>query len=674
MEFNDLIGSSYKGDNETLKRLYKMNAQHFDRIVNHIKNKNISPFFGAGFSGAAYPSWTNLFKEMAKPFPNCRDEINKLLKNGEFEEAASLLCEEMGEYDFLNELYEIFGKHTLAESMKKISDTRKAIPKLFSCPLITTNVDQVLEEIYNFRLSVITPHTDYHVPHTERSLQNSDLVLFKLHGDIEDKDHIIFTKEAYDNVYGSEYENSTLKNTLIQIFNSKIILFIGCSLETDRVLKVLESCCKNHDYYAVVELPEETKNEINPFEPLLLSPDGSENEAYSKRRKFMSAHHINCIWYPYRQFEALDLILDELQNRINPQPPVSPKASSIPSPKREIIGRTSEIENIYRSCLNDTKPIFVSGTAGIGKTEVCNLVLKKLERDKYDIVYVSAAGIGLPVELCKSITQALNTAPLPDEKAVNLINYLEYLNQNMIGTNKVLYIDNFEDVWYSIKSVSLRIELLEWMHNLSVNHIPVLVSSQIFPEEYDVPVLKYKMPILDRSSGEDRKLFEQVYRSKDGHLPLEGNLFEDLINQLDGHPLSIILTATQAANAASWNTVLERWEQAHQKTRNSRHNSLDAALMMSWNGVRDDEPFCTEIWGLSALCREELNYSDLMELSYNYDEKEKFNTAIGKLRNASLIDWTENGTALKMLQPVKKAFFLLADESEKISCIKRWYD
>lgn len=213
------------------------------------------------------------------------------------------------------------------------------------------------------------------------------------------------------------------------------------------------------------------------------------------------------------------------------------------------------------------------------------------------------------------------------------------------------------------------------MKNISINHIPVLVSSQIFPEEYDVPVLKYKMPILDRSSGEDRKLFEQIYRSKDGHLPLEGNLFEDLLNQLDGHPLSIILTATQAANAASWNTVLEHWEQAHQKTRNSRHNSRDAALMMSWNGVRDDDPFCTEIWGLSALCREELNYSDLMELAHdNKEEKGKFNTAIGKLRNASLIDWTENGTALKMLQPVKKAFFLLADKSEKISCVKRWYD
>lgn len=428
MEFMDLIGSSYTGDNETLRRLYKTNNRYFEQIVNYLKNKNISPFFGAGFSGSAYPSWKKLFEEMAKPFPNCRDKITELLKSGEYEEAASLLCEEMGEYDFLNELYEIFGKYTLVDSVEKISDTRKAIPKLFSCPLITTNVDQVLEEIYNFRLSVITPRTDYHVPHTERSLQNSDLVLFKLHGDIEDKDHVIFTKEAYDNVYGFEYETSTLKNVLKQIFNSKIILFIGFSLETDRVLKILESCCKNHDYYAVVELPEGTKNEINPFEPLLLNPDRSENEAYSKRRKFMSAHHINCIWYPYHQFEALDLILDELQNRINPQPPVFPKASSIPSPKREIIGRTSEIESIYKLCLNNRKPIFVTGTAGIGKTEVCNLVLKKLEKENYGIIYVNAVGIGVPAELCKSIAQALNIEPFSDEQAVNLTNYLEISN------------------------------------------------------------------------------------------------------------------------------------------------------------------------------------------------------------------------------------------------------
>lgn len=248
MTFEDLMGSNAAGPNDLIQRLYKKNRENFEELIAQIKKGSVVPLLGAGFSATVYPSWSKLLIEMAQPFPNCKREVEESVESGSFERAASLLCEEMGEFEFLRKLHGTFGRHTLSQAIARISSERKTIPQIFTGPLMTTNVDQMIEEIYARDLPVLCPHTPYQQPQAERALQSSTPILFKLHGDIEDREHVVFTQEQYDEVYGRGTEDTPLVQTMKQIFSGKTVLFLGCSLASDRVLDVLKRCCANHAY------------------------------------------------------------------------------------------------------------------------------------------------------------------------------------------------------------------------------------------------------------------------------------------------------------------------------------------------------------------------------------------------------------------------------------------
>ena len=668
MTFEHLMGANYKGNCPTLKRLYQQNKRAFQGIQEQLSKNNLIPLFGAGFTGAAYPGWSSLLRKMAEPFPNCQTQLESQLNAGQFEEAASTLCEEMDEFEFQEELYQTFGPHTVPDAMEKLTPARKAIPRIFNGPMMTTNVDLCLEEIYGHRLEVLCPHTKYHLPQADRALQTAAPILFKLHGSVSDREHMVFTKEDYDTVYPCSQEPTPLSETLSSIFHSRPVLFLGCSLDTDRVVQVLNACCEHRTYFALVELPKETENEANPWEPLLLNADGAENEVYRQRRQFMSKHHIQCIWYPCGKYEALDWFLQAL---LPPEAPTPKKRSPIPALRRSLVGRDVFIQTLYERCTSHTAPIFVTGVGGQGKTEVCHAVLRRLEEEGHSILYVSVTGIQSPALLCQTIAQRAGIPTLPDDKASDLPGYLDYLLDGLsTRSGTVLYLDNFEDVWRAAQEDE-RLKVLEFLAQLCQMSLPVLLSSQVAPTSYDVPQDVLPLESLNHQDGKDRELFQDIYEEKKGHLPLEGQAFETLLQQLDGHPLSILLTATLAAHAPSWENVLERWTHAQQKTSNSRHTSLDTALQAVWDALSPSTQ-AIHLWGLIALYYGPLTYTQLMELAENEQEREQWTDSIAQLCDACLVDWNDTGTALVMLQPVKEGFFLLAEADEVISCILQW--
>lgn len=671
MAFEDLMGANYKGECPTLKHLYQQNKRAFQGIQEQLAKNNLIPLFGAGFTGYVYPVWPSLLRKMAKPFPNCQAQLEKQLNDSQFEEAASTLCEEMGEYDFQEELYQTFGPRTVPDAMNKLTPARKAIPRIFNGPMMTTNVDLCLEEIYGHRLEVLCPHTEYHLPQADRSLQTAAPILFKLHGSVSDREHMVFTKEAYDKVYLSpSAQSSPLVHTLSSIFSSRPVLFLGCSLGTDRVVQVLNACCEHRTYFALVELPKETENKANPWEPLLVNADGTENEAYRQRRLFMSKHHIQCIWYPCGQYDALDWFLQAL---LPPEAPTPKKRSPIPALRRTLVGRDAFIQGLYEHCTNHSAPVFVTGVGGQGKTEVCHAVLRRLEGEGHNILYVPAAGIQSPALLCQTIAQRAGIPTLPDDKASDLPGYLDYLQDGLsTRSHAVLYLDNFEDVWHAAQEDE-RLKVLEFLVQLCQMGLPVLLSSQVAPTSYDVPQDVLPLESLNRKDGKDRELFQAIYEEKKGHLPLEGQALETLLQQLDGHPLSILLTATLAAHAPSWENVLERWTHAQQKTSNPRHTSLDTALQAVWDAL-SPFPEAIHLWGLIALYYGPLEYPQLMELAKNEQERQQWEASIDQLCDACLVNWDDTRATLVMLQPVKEGFFLLAEADDVVSCILQWYD
>ena len=668
MAFEDLMGANYKGNCPTLKRLYQQNERAFQGIQEQLAKNNLIPLFGAGFTGYVYPVWPSLLRKIAEPFPNCQTQLESQLNAGQFEEAASTLCEEMDEFEFQEELYQTFGPHTVPDAMEKLTPARKAIPRIFNGPMMTTNVDLCLEELYGHRVEVLCPHTEYHLPQADRALQTAAPILFKLHGSVSDREHMVFTKEAYDTVYPCSQEPTPLSKTLSSIFRSRPVLFLGCSLGTDRVVQVLNACCAHRSYFALVELPKETENKANPWEPLLVNADGAENEVYRQRRQFMSKHHIQCIWYPCGQYEALDWFLQAL---LPPEAPTPKKRSPIPALRRTLVGRDAFIQTLYEHCTNHSAPVFVTGVGGQGKTEVCHAVLRRLEGEGHNILYVPAAGIQSPALLCQAIAQRAGIPTLPDDKANDLPGYLDYLQDGLsTRSGAVLYLDNFEDVWHAAQEDE-RLKVLEFLAQLCQMDLPVLLSSQVAPTSYDVSQNVLPLESLNRKDGKDQELFQAVYHEKNGHLPLEGQAFEILLQQLDGHPLSILLTATLAAHAPSWDNVLERWTHAQQKTSNSRHTSLDTALQAAWDAL-SPSPQAIHLWGLIALYYGPLTYTQLMELAENEQERQQWEASIDQLCDACLVDWDDTGAALVMLQPVKEGFFLLAEADEVISCILQW--
>ena len=668
MAFEDLMGANYKGECQTLKRLYKQNKRAFQGIQEQLAKNNLIPLFGAGFTGYVYPVWPSLLRKIAEPFPNCQTQLESQLNAGQFEEAASTLCEEMDEFEFQEELYQTFGPHTVPDAMNKLTPARKSIPRIFNGPMMTTNVDLCLEEIYGHRLEVLCPHTKYHLPQADRALQTAAPILFKLHGSVSDREHMVFTKEAYDTVYPCSQEPTPLSKTLSSIFHSRPVLFLGCSLDTDRVVQVLNACCEHRSYFALVELPKETNNKNNPWEPLLVNDDGTENEAYRQRRLFMSKHHIQCIWYPCGQYEALDWFLQAL---LPPEAPTPKKRSPIPSLRRSLVGRDAFIQNLYEHCIRHSAPVFVTGVGGQGKTEVCHAVLRRLEGEGHNILYVPAAGIQSPALLCQTIAQRAGIPTLPDDKASDLPGYLDYLQDGLsTRSHAVLYLDNFEDVWHAAQEDE-RLKVLEFLAQLCRMDLPVLLSSQVAPTCYDIPQDVLPLESLNRKDGKDRELFQDIYEEKKGHLPLEGQAFETLLQQLDGHPLSILLTATLAAHAPSWENVLERWTHAQQKTSNSRHTSLDTALQAVWDALSPSSE-TIHLWGLIALYYGPLDYDQLRELAENEQDRQPWEASIAELCDACLVDWDDSRSALVMLQPVKEGFFLLAEADEVESCILQW--
>ena len=194
-----------------------------------------------------------------------------------------------------------YDKIKSCDSNKLYASAAYALPYLFQgSPVITTNFDRVLEEVYD-RLhkkfgKIITP---YEPDLLAQSRQNNPHCLFKLHGDIgpdiHDIDRLIFTQTQYDRAYASD---GPLMQELPQWFQSKKLLFLGCSLAKDKTMDVLQQVMSKNsglDHYAI----------------LACAP-----EDISRRCIEMGKWGISAIYYPNKRHEAVRVILERLLEEV----------------------------------------------------------------------------------------------------------------------------------------------------------------------------------------------------------------------------------------------------------------------------------------------------------------------------------------------------------------------
>ena len=671
MTIAHLRGDAYTGGDPVVEGMYARNARHLDEVLAGVRGGSVVPLLGAGFSAGSIPLWRGALLGWARELgPAVEADVTGRLDAGDFERAASLVESEMGENAFRDAFRETFGEGVLDGAFERLTPERRGIPSAFRGFVLTTNYDRLIERAYEAAgapIERVCPHTAYQYVQAAGGVQGNGRLLLKLHGDAWDPANAVITRGDYDRVYGTGGEVAPLVEVMRRAFTGRRVLFLGCSLAGDRPLDVLHGCCDGMTHYALVELPKETDNPDDPLAPALVGPDGRQAPAYRDARLRLDALGIRPIWYPHGRHEALDALLGWLEGEMGPLPGgASARLAPIPESTYGIVGREDEVSEVVASLSSKPSITLVTGPGGIGKTEVCREVLRRLRDRGRDVVYAEAAGRESAWAQCNAVAEALGVPKMEQREGVAAKDYARYLTDKLASLERpVVYLDNWEDAWVASDDEGRR-ELVALLRALFETGLSILISSREVPRYVDVSVSKFALRPL--SYKESEHLFRHISDMCKGMLSFKDSKFDTLITLLDGYPLAIVIAATQTAHSPLWSDILSQWTNASTHEKFSGHSSIATALRLSWDAVADT-PLTHELWGIMALTPGDLLRTELDELAdLSETEPHDWLDAYARLRDASLISASEDGF-LSMLHPVREAFFSLASDDNVDCCL-----
>jgi hypothetical protein len=254
----------------------------------------VIPFVGAGMSARfKFPQWAEVLRSGASvEGEEVSAAVDTKLAEGDFEAAAEILLKR-SEDDFQRRIEQAYGRK-LSEAEAREGPLTQ-LPWLVSGPVITTNFDHVVEDV--FRVSG-NPFADRILGREPdrilKAIHGNTRVLIKMHGDCEDRHARTFTKEEYEENYGDSRVG--LGSLLRLMFTSRPLLFLGCSLDKDRtvgILRQLHSELGALTHYAIVAA-ERTE------------------DAFRGKRQALRDLGIAPLWFPPGEFDKIETILAEL--------------------------------------------------------------------------------------------------------------------------------------------------------------------------------------------------------------------------------------------------------------------------------------------------------------------------------------------------------------------------
>lgn len=277
------------------------NEDNFERLSEQVRALSIVPFVGAGLSiPCGMPGWRSFIEKAAKDALD-EDRIRSLLDTGDFEGAAEALIGSLGKRAFSDKLDASFGQRRSDRANLKGAVT--LLPLMARGPVVTTNFDRILERVFTeqnrmFEEKVWGARSDLFVS----ALHQNKRFLLKIHGDVNNSQDRVLTLSDYAQYYGSAEVGQVdiskpLPRALEQLFSSRTMLFLGCSLQNDRTVRLIQHVASHHAappvHYAIVELPQ-GRTDI------------------AKRKKFLSDHNIRPLFFPSGQFEGIEVFLKNL--------------------------------------------------------------------------------------------------------------------------------------------------------------------------------------------------------------------------------------------------------------------------------------------------------------------------------------------------------------------------
>jgi len=284
-----------------IMKFHSGNWAAFRELVDKCKNPKTTPipFVGAGLSAFAYPSWGSALEEMSGGLAQ-EAEIAKMVENRDYLAAAQALEDALGPDGMKAEMERTFSRDKLEAARDKLDvQAVPLLPHLFRGLVLTTNFDEVLESVYGSEnLSVWGPGDQKALYELERESDRRVCGLFKLHGGLRegkmDYDRLVFLERQYDRWYT---KGTDLVKTLKKEFDNRILLFLGCSLDKDRTMDVLEEILR----------PEGPKEAIFNYAIIDCAPGKQEEKAAE-----LKARNIKAILYESGRYESVRVLLEHL--------------------------------------------------------------------------------------------------------------------------------------------------------------------------------------------------------------------------------------------------------------------------------------------------------------------------------------------------------------------------
>lgn len=555
--------------------------------------------------------------------------------------------------------------------------------------MVTTNFDRTLETAYErngnpFPTLCIPRKDDYSVIQDRIVIENSHY-LMKLHGDIENFRLRVFTLKEYEDLYG-DIEKDALRGrlkpfpTMLKgLLASKRFLFVGSSMDSDRTMQLLHLHTGHGDikHFAILPFPEVSRSAADSNLAVLIDPSsGDKWIQLHTREAYLSNHNILVVWYPYEQHDAVAVLLrgllHECQRLGIPLPHLKTGfESKIASHPHGFFGRERTVSQIIKLS-EKTSIVTVYGAPGIGKSEVCEEVVfqHQLLYPQMHHISVYLQGAFGYASLLGKLGKTLSLLPeaITEQILKNRIADLAHIQPIF------LYMDNFEDALMELEGCEhdelnkQTLSFLEWAE--SVAGLSILLSCR---ERIKGRFCLFEIkPLLLADSW---KLFQQVWQIQGGSkASLKGKGMSDakkLLQELDQHPLSIVLMASQASEVPSLKALLEIWCQSNNarvdmspSQHNANHVSLSAAIWMSYQRIRDDMT-TRMLWGICSLLPGVARADILRKL---FEDPDSLQQAVSRLIRLNLISCSESKVdgcvQYYMLSPLKRQIFNYVNSME----------
>jgi SIR2-like domain len=270
----------------------------FETLLQRYRTGNVLPFVGAGMSVASgCKTWGPFLLSLLADAAQVRPDVESLLKDSKYEDAAQLIEDQVGADVFAEEIENILGKRDRAAV-----GTVCLLPQLFKHGCLTTNFDFVLPKAYD---DAGVPFKDDYVGErlgeAPRRLGDQPHCLLRLHGQADERGGRVLTTREYNRSYK---KRGALTDALQRIAGTRSFLFMGCSLTADRTYDALKAFKRGSNsspvrHYALLPLP----------------PEG-ERQA---RRAFLAEAEIHPIYYPADDHEQSieDLLIAMLEGGHN---------------------------------------------------------------------------------------------------------------------------------------------------------------------------------------------------------------------------------------------------------------------------------------------------------------------------------------------------------------------